>query len=155
MLSNDLLPITADTENAPPTKKPWPRKPASSIGSDPDDAAKRLLLIEGVKDFDANFPPETAANLVDRVLARAAPQNEAEQRDDEDFLWRADNEDIVMPEQRATAVYRNCWGQVVIRQERTWDEDTDAFIIIARDHVPAVINRLQALLRQPGGAEHD
>jgi hypothetical protein len=152
MLSNDLLPITADTENAPPTKKPSPRKPASSIGSDPDDAAKRLLLIEGVKDFDAKFPPETAADLVDRVFAEAPPRNEAEQRNDEDFLWRADNESIIVPEQRATAAYLNCWGQAVIRQEQSWDEDSDTYIIIALDHVPLLIDRLQELLERRGGS---
>lgn len=155
MLSNDLLPITADTENAQPRKKPPTVKSAPEIAPNQEEAAKRLLLIDGVKDFDVKYPPQTAADMVDRVLAQTGPQNESQQRDDEDFQWRSDNESIIVPEQRATAVYLNCWGQAVIRQEQSWDEDSDTYIIIALDHVPTVIKRLQALLRHHRGAEND
>jgi hypothetical protein len=72
--------------------------------------------------------------------------NEATQRDDEEFLWRADNESIIVPEQRATAVYWNPWGQIVIRRERDWDESDDIFIIISSDNVEILIRRLQELL---------
>ncbi|MBM7483340.1 hypothetical protein [Bradyrhizobium canariense] len=48
-----------------------------------------------------------------------------------------------MPEQRATAVYVNRWGQAVIRQERAWDDEADTFVIVDHAHLPDVIQALR------------
>jgi hypothetical protein len=65
----------------------------------------------------------------------------------EDF-WTPDNEDLVVPEQPAIAIYQNSWGQVVIRQEGDWNDDEDEYIRIGPQSLPAVIGRLQAFLRE-------
>jgi hypothetical protein len=65
-----------------------------------------------------------------------------------DFDWSPENPDIMMPEQRSTAVYLNRWQQVCIRQERAWDEDEDPYLCISVEHVPSLIDRLQALMRE-------
>ena len=46
-----------------------------------------------------------------------------------DFQWASD-EDVIVREQSAIAVYANRQGGIVIRQERAWDEDSDVFIVI-------------------------
>jgi hypothetical protein len=68
---------------------------------------------------------------------------------DDRFDWSANNEDVLLAEQRTTAVYVNRWGQAVIRQERNWDEETDPFMTIDHAHLPAVIERLQEIARAP------
>jgi hypothetical protein len=67
-----------------------------------------------------------------------------------DFRWEPENEDIIVPEQFALAIYRNHWGQVVLRQERSWDEDDDAFVRVNTESLPKVIARLQAILAEVG-----
>jgi hypothetical protein len=66
-------------------------------------------------------------NVADRAVAKkaAGPPSDAEPSD---FDW--DNDDsVVLREQRATAVYRNPVGEVVIRQKGCWpDEDTWIYI---------------------------
>jgi hypothetical protein len=69
---------------------------------------------------------------------------------EDDFRWDPENEDIIVPEQSALAVYLNRWGQVVIREERSWDRDEDWYIRISRENLPSVITRLQALLAELG-----
>jgi hypothetical protein len=63
-----------------------------------------------------------------------------------DFSWDPENEDVIVPDQLALAVYRNHWGQVVIRQERAWDEEDDVYVRINMESLPKVIARLQRLL---------
>jgi len=62
------------------------------------------------------------------------------------FQWNADNEDLVVPEQRAIAVYVNGWDQIVMRAERAWDDEADTFLCISRENIPVIIERLQAIL---------
>jgi hypothetical protein len=64
-----------------------------------------------------------------------------------DFRWDPENEDIVVPEQLALAIYQNHWGQVVIRQERAWDEEDDIYIRFNMESLPKVIAKLQAIQR--------
>jgi hypothetical protein len=61
---------------------------------------------------------------------------------DNDFDWSSNNEDIVLREQRALAVYWNTRGDLVIRQERDWSENDDPFLVIGRDNVDAFLDRL-------------
>jgi hypothetical protein len=68
---------------------------------------------------------------------------------DESFHWSINNEDVILPEQRTTAIYLNRWGQAVIRQERNWDEESDPFMTIDHAHLPVVIERLQQLASAP------
>jgi hypothetical protein len=66
---------------------------------------------------------------------------------DDDFDWDNPEENsIVLREQRATAVYRNRAGEVIIRQ-RSWPDD-DAFIYIAPDNAVAFMEGMAEKLRK-------
>lgn len=65
----------------------------------------------------------------------------------DDFDWSPeDEEDIVLAGQRRTAIYRNTWDQVCIRQERDWNEDDDPYLLFDVKNVPVLIERLAAEL---------
>jgi hypothetical protein len=74
------------------------------------------------------------------------PPRTAAQTDDLKFRWDRDTECVVTSIQLAIAVYRNPNDRIVIRQERDWNEDQDTFVLVAPEHVPALIRRLQGVL---------
>jgi hypothetical protein len=67
--------------------------------------------------------------------------------DNDEFRWEPENQDIIVPNQSALAIYVNRWDQVIIREERSWDRDEDWYIRISRENLPSVIKRLQAIQR--------
>jgi hypothetical protein len=69
----------------------------------------------------------------------------AQSADPDDFDWATD-ESIVLHEQRATAVYRNTEGEVVIRQRR-WPDD-DAFLFVAPEQAVAFLEGMAEKLRE-------
>jgi hypothetical protein len=90
----------------------------------------------------------TAADIAERDQEH--PQaNDRPTKKKAEFEWDTNNEDVIVPDQRATAVYVNRWGQAVIRQEKAWDEEDDAFVIVDRFHLPTLIARLQAIVDRP------
>lgn len=68
--------------------------------------------------------------------------------EDREFDWRADAEDVVLPDQPATAVYVNPRGAVVIRQ--TVEHDDDVWIIVQPSNAAALA---KAILRAAGLTE--
>ena len=75
---------------------------------------------------------------------------------DDKFNWGPENEDVVVPEQKALAIYANPWGQVVIRQEAAWDESEDRFLVISWENLPKVIEQLTKIRDDnPGRADPD
>src|SRR5680860_1844805 len=66
-----------------------------------------------------------------------------------DFDWHADSS-IAVREQPALAVYQNPYGQIVIRRERSWDEENDCFIPVAKENALAIVH---AIL-EAAGMEH-
>lgn len=64
------------------------------------------------------------------VLAAAGRPKEI---DYENFDW-ANDPAVILHEQRATAVYHNKFGGMVIQQERTWDEETDPYVVIGAEN---------------------
>jgi len=63
----------------------------------------------------------------------------------EDFDWTAEARDggsVVLREQRATAVYRNPAGDLVIRQERSWNEEEDPFVVITQQNEQEFLDKL-------------
>jgi hypothetical protein len=71
-------------------------------------------------------PPKADA-VTKEVIAKANAI--VAEPDGDDFDWDDPNEEaIVLREQRATAVYRNRAGEVVIRQRRWPDDDPVLFI---------------------------
>jgi hypothetical protein len=51
-----------------------------------------------------------------------------------EFDWNAFEGDVIQQQVEKVAVYANPRGDIVIRQERRWDEEEDVFIVIARAH---------------------
>jgi hypothetical protein len=54
-----------------------------------------------------------------------------------DFDWAAEAREggsVVLRQQRMTAVYRNTAGDLVIRQERDWNEEEDPFVVITQQN---------------------
>jgi hypothetical protein len=63
--------------------------------------------------------------------------------------WSADNPDLVIPNQPATAIYQNPFGQVVIRQEDFLGDDDDVIHISPRN-IPDLIARLRSFQVRSG-----
>jgi hypothetical protein len=61
--------------------------------------------------------------------------------DDDGFEWRPENEDVLVPESRALALYIIRWGQIVLRQDGGYDGDV--YIQINIHDVPHLIERLR------------
>lgn len=78
------------------------------------------------------------------IIPAIAPVAQLVEKDDP---WRHDNPDLVCAHQPAILIYENTHGMAVIRQERSWDEDEDTFVVISKHHLQDVIERLQRILR--------
>jgi hypothetical protein len=59
-----------------------------------------------------------------------------------EFDWDAFAGEVVQHQVERVAVYENPDGNIVIRQERRWDEDDDVWIVIARAHAFATARAL-------------
>lgn len=64
-----------------------------------------------------------------------------------DFSWFSDDA-VAVRGQGAIAVYQNPHGEIVIRQQQ-WPDD-DPFILIGRDHIPALIAALLKAAKDAG-----
>lgn len=66
----------------------------------------------------------------------------------DDFKWNdPENGDVIVPQQQAIAIYVNPWGQVVIRAAGE-DYGEDAFVVVSREHLPALIAKLLAIAKE-------
>lgn len=79
----------------------------------------------------------------EKPLAQAGPPEP-----ERDFDWSPENPDIGWADQPATALYLNQWGQVVIRQQGEWNDDSDPVVRVSLHHVRSLIDRLQAIMRE-------
>jgi hypothetical protein len=68
-------------------------------------------------------------------------------RDFDDFDW-ANDDSIVLQEQRSTAVYRNKFGGLVIRQEKTWDEESDPYVVVSEENLVTFMEALAKRARE-------
>jgi hypothetical protein len=62
-----------------------------------------------------------------------------------DYNWCDGSDDLVFPSVAAVAVYLNRDGDLVIRQQRDRYEDEDSVVIIPRDRVPALIQKVSTV----------
>ena len=65
----------------------------------------------------------------------------------DNFDWFTDAS-VVLQDQRATAIYRNRSNGIVIRQERTWDEESDPFMVITDENLVTFMEALAARARE-------
>lgn len=64
-----------------------------------------------------------------------------------EFDWEADADSVVVPEQPAIAVYKNHEGHVVIRQAGHYGPDEDQSIVIVKENVAKLVERLLEVAR--------
>jgi hypothetical protein len=57
---------------------------------------------------------------------------------EEDFDWNTDDS-VILKEQRATAVYHNKLGELIIRQKAAWDDDRDMFVYVTPENIVAFL----------------
>ena len=130
---------------------------ASPLGnSPPTPTERRNMLINACEAFDAKTPPETAENVVDRMIAegklgdavaaRPAAAVKAVVAEPDENYFLPESEDLVLPSQPAVAVYTNRYGQIVIRQEAMGYQDDDHFVYICPQHLDTLIVRLRKFL---------
>ena len=103
-------------------------------------------------DFELeNQTTETAAAVATSLFkAKIMSEN-----DDDKFNWSVKNEDVIVPDQRATAVYSNPWGQVVIRQYEQEYGEADPFVVIDRAHIRTLIDALDREFKLNAQREYD
>jgi hypothetical protein len=65
----------------------------------------------------------------------------------DDFDWATDDS-VILQEQRATAVYQNRFGGLVIRQEKTWDEESDPYVVISAENAVTFMEALAKRARE-------
>jgi hypothetical protein len=74
--------------------------------------------------------------LGDKVAASQAPVQSIV--DEDEFDWNTDDS-IVLREQRATAVYHNRHGELIIRQKAAWDDERDIFVYVEPENIIAFL----------------
>lgn len=86
-------------------------------------------------------PVKPGVNLEDKPFASWGPSSD-------DFDWENDDS-IVLREQPATAIYRNPYGSLVIRQKRRWpDEEEDPIVVVSPESAVAFMEALAARARE-------
>jgi hypothetical protein len=65
--------------------------------------------------------------------------------DSDRFDW-VNDDSIVLAEQPATAIYRNRKNSIVIRQQASWDDEMDSFVIITNQNVMSFVDQLCELV---------
>lgn len=59
----------------------------------------------------------------------------------DDFRSLSDDA-VIIPEQQAIACYFNPAGDLVIRQERSWDREEDSFVFVHKSNLAAFLDKL-------------
>jgi hypothetical protein len=85
---------------------------------------------------------EEAARAV--LAAAGPPRRDVEY---EDFDWH-DDPTVVLRSQPATAIYYNGNGHIVIRQERSWAEETDPYVMISPENAITFMEALAKRARE-------
>ena len=67
--------------------------------------------------------------------------------DEDDFDWNTDDA-IILREQRATAVYHNRVGELIIRQKAAWEDERDTFVYVEPENVTAFLEATAKKARQ-------
>lgn len=84
------------------------------------------------------------AEAATAVLAAAGPTVD---RDYGDFDW-ADDPAVVLRSQPATAIYHNPMGHLVIRQERSWAQEDDPYVMISPENAVTFMEALAKRARE-------
>jgi hypothetical protein len=78
------------------------------------------------------------------TIGTEQPDRDPDGDDDDysnEFNWNTDDS-VVLPYQQAVAIYFNHNNELVIRQEKAWNEEDDHIIIISEENVQAFLDKL-------------
>lgn len=89
---------------------------------------------------------DSSSEAADGPAHDPRPRGPSSPRDDYDWKGAA----VVVREQQAIAMYRDDTGNLVIRQERAWDEEYDSCIMINEHNAERFFVELSALMRTAG-----
>src|SRR3954447_24617111 len=65
----------------------------------------------------------------------------------DDFDWNTDDA-VILKEQRATAVYHNRLGELIIRQQARWNDEGDTFVYVTPENVTAFLESAARAARE-------
>ena len=140
---SDLLTPVADAETPPLplcAHCEHPFDPRKSSGGQP----QRFCAPECRAAFHAQRsqrgPTCTQSESVSAVIP--PPEKSPPAATADDFDWTTGADSVLVPEQQAIAAYWNTSGNLVIRQERSWCDDEDSFIVVHSGNVHALIEKL-------------
>jgi hypothetical protein len=88
---------------------------------------------------------EAATAVLGRPLAQCGPPEE--DQDFYDFDWNT-SDSVVLQSQPATAIYFNPKGCIVIRQERSWCQDDDPYVVISPENAVVFMEALAKRARE-------
>ncbi|WP_407174549.1 hypothetical protein [Bradyrhizobium sp. STM 3562] len=130
-------------------------QPSQKSPERPSPTEMRQLLIEGAREFQKKFVPKTPEEMVDDAVAKGRISLAGSGHEDltDENYFGIDSDCVVVSSQAAIAVYENRRGDIVIRQERNWDEDEDHLILIHPSNLPLLIQALQACLASGAGGQ--
>jgi hypothetical protein len=114
--------------------------PTAPSAQEPKPALRKELFDDAPSSL---APKEVACRAL--VVVQNDPRR-VEPKPTGEFDWREIEEDIVQRDYRKVAVYENPHGDICIRQERSWDDDDDTWIVIAKDGLPRLLTKLESLL---------
>lgn len=109
---------------------------ATAPDIDPESPAFKadMAKVDQIEEAEAAI-----AALGDKVAAsRASVSSIVDIIDEDDFDWNKDDA-VILQEQRATAVYHNRLGELIIRQKAAWDDERDTFVYITSENVTAFL----------------
>jgi hypothetical protein len=116
------------------------REIAQAVGCDHKTVRTRRGEIRN-SPAPGNSPPEAVVGKFDEPNSPPEVRNSLPAKDGEEFSWDDNDDQVVLRQQQATAVYRNSAGDLVIRQQN-WPDDEDSMIIIAAQCEGAFIDQL-------------
>jgi hypothetical protein len=123
-----------------------PVKPSQLELDQPSKTREQLI-----QDTMPHIDPHSAAYQGDlvKIDAIATAERAKQILDGDDFDWNAaDNDAVILKEQRATAVYHNRCGELVIRQKADWDDEGDTFVFVMPENCNAFIDGMAARIRR-------
>jgi hypothetical protein len=131
-----------DQKTNPPVK---PVKP-SQLELEPK--SREQLLQESAPHIDTNSPAYKAdLGKVDAIAVEEAARVAAAKVEDEDFNWNTDDF-IILKEQRATAVYFNRMGELIVRQKAGWSDEEDSIVFVMPENFNGFLDGIAARIRQ-------
>lgn len=119
----------------------------------------RKTRAELLLDTAPHIDPESSAFKAEMAKAEKIQKQEAakavlgsgyafrEEVAEDDFDWNTDDA-VILKEQRATAVYHNRLGELIIRQQARWNDERDTFVYVTPENVTAFLESAAKAARE-------